>query len=234
MQPPPDTAGLVARFERRVRNLARRLEPRDVATVDDDDLYQEGMIALLAAAQRSDASKGSGTSFLLTRARGAMVDYMRSASPLSRITFARLNDMRRVEAEHLEEHGARPTDAQVAAALNLTVGKIREARRSAMLAAGASLDMQMTDGDGSAEIGEMLADGTDIEADALLAEEYAELRAAVRRLRLAERVVITQTFFAGQTQVEIARALGVGDARVSQIKTAAIARLRALLRPHAA
>ena len=64
-----------------IRRSAWRLHARLPASVDHDDLVQAGMLGILEAAGRAEGE--SSAAFLMLRARGAMLDYLRSMDYLT-------------------------------------------------------------------------------------------------------------------------------------------------------
>lgn len=79
--------------------------------------------------------------------------------------------------------------------------------------------------EGTEDVFQQYAYVPDIEADLDASCELRLLTEAARRLPPKHQLVIARTL-AGETQIEISRALGVTQARVSQIMSAAVASLR--------
>jgi RNA polymerase sigma factor (sigma-70 family) len=78
-----------------VNNLARRLQSRVPPCVTFDDLTSAGTIGLIEAVQRFDSTRGLKLrSYAQHRIWGAMLDFLRSADPLSR------SERRRVRASN--------------------------------------------------------------------------------------------------------------------------------------
>jgi RNA polymerase sigma factor (sigma-70 family) len=76
-----------------VNNLAKRLQRRLPPCVTFDDLRSAGMIGLIEAIDRFDASRGLELrNFAQHRISGAMLDFLRAEDPLSRAERRRLRD----------------------------------------------------------------------------------------------------------------------------------------------
>jgi RNA polymerase sigma factor (sigma-70 family) len=76
-----------------VNNLAKRLQRRLPPCVTFDDLRSAGMIGLIEAIDRFDASRGLELrTFAQHRISGAMLDFLRAEDPLSRAERRRLRE----------------------------------------------------------------------------------------------------------------------------------------------
>lgn len=88
---PPTTEELLASVSDATRAIAERMADRlQVWKVEADDLYQEGLLAVLKLIRSGRWNPALGSSFktfALMRARGAMVDYLRDRSEYSRAAF---------------------------------------------------------------------------------------------------------------------------------------------------
>lgn len=98
---------LYAEYKPLVRRVADALMRRMPASVERDDLEQEGAMGLLEAAQTYEAGHDSAAAFATFathRIRGAMLDHARSTDPLSRDDRLKIKRMRQA-SDRLQARG---------------------------------------------------------------------------------------------------------------------------------
>ena len=115
-----DKGGLVENYAPLVKRIAYQLMSRLPASVDVDDLIQNGMMGLLDALGRYEQGLGAQfETYAVQRIRGAMLDGLRENDWLPR---SLRRDMRRIEAaiHSLDQRNGRPpSETELAAALDL-------------------------------------------------------------------------------------------------------------------
>ena len=203
--------GLVERHFALVHKVARRFEPADARSGRYAELVCAGAEGLLQAVERFDPTRGYRLStFAVARIDGAIRDYLRreAAVPRSVTDTARRVASARIRVE--SRIGRRATSVEVAEELGVLMAEYQEmAAWSAMAVVAYPDDLPAP---GSEEPRRELA---------------LWLRDAVAALPPAERCVITLAYFEDRPAREIAAALGVSESRISQIRSRALARLRA-------
>ena len=132
-----------------------------------------------------------------------------------------------------------PTDAEVAADLEMTDAEFQTALRKISFVGVVALDEVFRGGDRSdrSTLGETLPDSTAGPMDTFEVKETKEaLIQAVSQMADREKTVLTLYYYEGLTLAEIGDILGVTESRVCQIHTKAVLQLRAKLadRPEAA
>src|SRR3972149_4521819 len=114
----PSEAELIESCLAMVRYFARRLVPRD-APIEFEDGVSEGYVGLVRAARAFDPERGVAFStFAAISIRGAIIDALRRATPVSR---RRSRDLRLVDQAPVRlavELGRDPEDAEIAHHLN--------------------------------------------------------------------------------------------------------------------
>lgn len=205
-----------------VRKIAWHFHGRVGQRVEIDDLLQVGYLGLLDASRRYVPQPGvTFAAYAAIRIRGAIVDYLRSASNLCRAT---IQVQRKVEAasRKLEQRLMRaPSEAEIAQALDMTPQEL--ARQRAETGAGQVMSLDDVYTDHSL----IFRDGNVSAEDRLeLGEMKRNLARAVRELPEREQLVI-QLYYVEELNVyEVAEVLGVTTGRVSQIKKSAVTHLR--------
>lgn len=207
-----------------VRRIAWHVHSRMSTAIEVEDLIQIGLIALVEAAQNFEDRGLAFTPYAQTRIRGAMVDALRRDARMGRAGMANRRYLAGIRARLEQEYMRAPNDAEMANATGLEPDAYHAMAASTVPVGQESIDESYSDHDmWFAD----LADGADT------ALEKAQLREAlVANLgRLSEReALILQLYFAEELNLdEIGETLGVGAARVCQIKKAALDKMRMMM-----
>ena len=221
---------LIERYAPLVKRIAYHLLGRLPANVQVDDLMQAGMIGLLEASKKYDASKGASfETFAGIRIRGAMLDEVRKGdwAPRSVHRNSRMvsDAIRRVEART----GRDAKDQEVAAELQLSLedyyGILGDTLGSRLF----SFDDLLQDGEHGAVHDE--SGVTQLEPSRDLENERFQqaLADAIANLPERERLVLALYYDEELNLKEIGEVLGVSESRVSQLHSQCAARLRARL-----
>lgn len=226
---------MVAQHAPLVRRLALRLLARLPASVELDDLIQAGMMGLLDAVRRyQEVPTAQFETYATQRIRGAMLDELRSADWIPRGVRER---SRRIEtAMHtLSQRLARPpSEREVADEMGLALAEYQALLQESH---GAQLLYFDDMGDDPESFLRRAEDDTPLqiqETDDPLASLIARglreaLIAAIERLPEREKLLLSLYYGEGLNLKEVGLVLEVGEARVCQLRTQAIARLRASL-----
>ncbi len=223
----PDTANapqLIEAHSALVRRIAWYVHSRMSTAIEVEDLIQIGLIALVEAAQNFEDRGLAFAPYAQTRIRGAMIDALRRDARMGRAGMANRRYLAGIRARLEQEYMRAPNDAEMANATGLEPDAYHAMAASTVPVGQESIDESYSDHDmWFAD----LADGVDT------ALEKAQLREAlVANLgRLSEReAMILQLYFSEELNLdEIGETLGVGAARVCQIKKAALDKMRMLM-----
>jgi len=225
-----DRENLITSHLSKVKFLADRMAAKLPPSVERDDLYGAGVIGLVDAAERYDASRGVAfTTFAETRIRGAILDSLRSLDWASRSTRRRAKGVEAAYAEIEQEVGRAATEEEVAKHLDIPIQELHM-----MLQEISGLQVSNLD-ERDDENGMTLLDtvrGTTATPD----EEYEDserrklLANAISNLPERERNVIALYYKEELTMKEIGSVLSITESRVSQLRSQAIVRLRNQIR----
>jgi RNA polymerase sigma factor for flagellar operon FliA len=224
----PDREQLVQRFVPLVKRIAYHLMARLPASVQFDDLVQNGMIGLLDAMDRFQEGFGAQfETYASQRVRGAMLDGLRENDWLPR---GLRRELRRIEAaisqlEH--ERGRVPSESELAEALGLTLADYQHTLQEARGHQIVYFDDLAGDGDEDF----LERHFTDDDADPANILEDRDVRqalvAAIDRLPEREKLMMGLYYEQELNLREIGEVMGVTESRVCQLHSQAIARLRA-------
>lgn len=212
-----------------VEKLARTLARRLPASVDCDDLIQDGLLGLIDAILRwtRETTTGHFQNYVALRAHGAMMDGLRAIDPGTRRVR---KEMRRVEnAIHMlgHQYGRPPLESEVAAALGMPLKEYRRILQEAHGYSLISLEDLGSDDYGLAYLNQCAINHT----DPLVVLERTTLRKslaqAIAALSEQSRQVLQMYYVDDLKMHEIGALLNVSEVRVSQIHAHIIAQLRA-------
>lgn len=216
-----------------VKRIAHFMMLKLPNSVQVDDMIQAGMIGLLDAAGRYDELRGAQfETYASQRIRGSMLDELRGADWLPR---SMRSDMRKIESaisRVQQRMGRSPVESEIAVELGMTLQdyqKLLHESRGAQLMyyedfhGGEDEDFfERFETDGKSNPLEVLKD--DRFRDALIK--------AIGNLPERERLLMAMHYEQDMNLREIGEVLGVGESRVCQLHSQAVARLRSMLGDH--
>lgn len=222
----PAAAERIAAHAPLVRRIARHVHARvgHAARIEVEDLIQTGMIALVEAAHHYEDRGHAFATYASIRIRGAMIDQLRRDATMCRSALANRRQIVAHGQRLAQQLGRSATPAEMAVALGMTLSDYRTAFDSAVPVREQSLDGIYSDH----LMG--FADQEEAADDRVArAQQGAALAAAIAALPAREGQIL-QMFFVDECGLdEIGSILGIGAARVCQIKKAALAKVRAML-----
>jgi len=226
----------VEEFLPAIRYHAAVLKQRLPANIEMDDLVSCGVVGLLDAAERFDASRGiKFKTYAEFRIRGTMLDYLREMDYFPRSARQHANRIQAAYAR-LEGRLGRPAeDAEVAAELGISVSELHTRLAQVSGLGVLSLEELQEGGEGQmSAVAQILAAAARDEAreEELLRELKDVLAKAIDLLPERERLLITLYYYEELTMHEIAAIFGVGEPRICQLHAQAVMRLRGKLRRH--
>jgi RNA polymerase sigma factor for flagellar operon FliA len=217
----PDPAALCRAHMPLVRKIAWHVHGRVSSAIDVEDLVQIGMVALVEAANGYEDRGHAFSTYASMRIRGAMIDHLRRHATICRSAMARRKTINEAIAKFEGQWGRAPSEAEIATAMGMSPAEYREMADSSVAARQESLDEVYSDQS------MWFADVEERVDQTLEREELAQAMAAhIADLPEREAVVLQLYFVEEMNLDEIGATLGVGAARVCQIKKAALDRLR--------
>lgn len=218
---------LVTQYAPLVKRIAYHLMAKLPASVQVDDLVQNGMIGLLDALGRFEEGMGAQfETYAVQRVRGAMLDGLRENDWLPR---GLRKEMRRVETAILKlehENGRQPSEGELAAALDMTLA---DYQRLLLDARGHQL-VYLEDLSGEDEdFLDHHATGVSLDPLAILEESNMRtaLVGAIANLPEREKMMMALYYEQDLNLREIGEVMGVTESRICQLHSQAVARLRA-------
>ena len=212
-----------------VHHVARQLANRLSTQADLDELISAGSLGLLQAVDSFDEARGlSFSTYAVPRIRGAILDELRKQDHVPRNVRRRSRDLTRARDVLTGALRRAPNESEMARVLQVPTEMVRRWELDAETAALASLDQSIhTDQPGST-LGDTITDDRDTSVDDLLTreQEIGRLKVAIGMLKEQERTVLALNFFEELKLQEIATVMGLSVCRISQVRTAALLKLR--------
>lgn len=207
-----------------VRKIAWHVHGRVSSALDIEDLIQIGMVALVESANAYEDRGHAFSTYASVRIRGAMIDYLRRHATICRSAMARRREMAGARKTLESRLGRAPSEAEMAEAMDLSASDYRELVDQTQTVHQESLDDLYSDQS-------MWFADVEERADEALEREglKAAIAAGIGTLPEREAMVLQLYFVEEMNLEEIGETLGVGAARICQIKKAALDRLRETL-----
>ena len=200
-----------------VKYVAGRISVNLPASVDINDLINDGVFGLMDAIEKFDRSRTvKFETYAITRINGAIIDALRALDWVPRTIRQRARELDRAYEALELELGREPSRDELALRLQLSAQELDRLLKRVLARSIVPLEAANA----------VLDDASDVEGKLEREELRAELSRAVDSLLPQERAVIRGYYFDGQTLKEIKGTLGVSESRVSQIHARAVRRLR--------
>jgi RNA polymerase sigma factor for flagellar operon FliA len=226
---------LVVAYSPMVKFVAGRLGAGLPSHVEDADLISYGLVGLIGAIERFEPERGiKFETFAMTRIRGAIIDELRSLDWVPRSVRSRAREIEQVQAKLEHELQRAPTEAELAAKLNMTEeelqGALLEIANSSVYALDELWTVSDSSGDQVSLLDTIADDGAADPQEALATTEVKDrLTEAIGGLPEREQLVVALYYYENLTLREIGEVLGVTESRVSQLHTKAVMRLKSHL-----
>mgnify|MGYP000970294641 CR=1 FL=1 len=214
---------LIERYLPLVKTVAGRIAVSLPQYVDRDDLISNGFFGLLEAIDRYDPARGvKFETYAAVRIRGSILDGIRAEDwvPLSVRQKARNFERTVAELEH--KLGRSATDREIATALNISESELHSLVNQLNVATVIPLEEYIKT---EREPSQLANPAQYVE----LAEVREIIARTIDRLSEKEKLVVTLYYYEELTLREISVIMKLSEARISQLHTKAIFRLRGAL-----
>ncbi len=214
-----------------VTKIARDLKINLPYNVEIDDLIQEGVIALLQAAEKYDPRYGATfKTFAYTRVKGAMIDYLRKLDYLPKNVRQDIKKFDRELLNFYEQNKRLPTYEEMSEILGIDVEEVEEIYRELALKQSLNLDQYLFESDENSYGSIDIKSEENVKENAWKSILHEQLVEAINKLDEKEKIILSMRFEYELSLKEIAEVLGVTESRVSQILGVILSKLRKMLR----
>lgn len=213
-----------------VHAIASKIKRRLPAHVDVDDLVQTGMIGLLEASSRYDASRQVDfSSYANSRITGAILDELRKWDTCSRQDRKTAREIEHVKQNLRATTGREPEREEIAEAVGMGLNDYDRTLHRLESGKQPSLQSEAHDSDPSEELNQLPSKDETPFDSCSKKEDFTLLRTYINELGPRQRRVLELYYFKDMGLKDIGLQLGVGEARTSQIHKQAVVELRRLI-----
>lgn len=197
--------------------------------MDVDDMIQEGVLELLKVIDRYDISLGiKFETYAEKRIRGLIYDQVRKQDWVPRLVRQESREIEKTIVEMDNELGREPHVQEVAQRMGLSVQNYLKKLSKAQIYSVVSLDAVLQEDNPSRNYLEPAdMEEASLPEEALIKKELlSELTTQISGLKEKEKLLLSLYYKEGLTMREISEVMEISEARVSQIHSATIAKLK--------
>jgi RNA polymerase sigma factor for flagellar operon FliA len=218
-----------------VQNLLTRIAIRLPPHVAREDLLQAALIGLYGAIERFRPDMEAGfEAFACHRINGSMLDELRKNDYLSRATRARIRKVEAAIEEGIRNHGAPPSEEELAGTLGMSTGELNRTMETARPWLSLDQAISAEHADDPLTLRDVLEnpDSADPAAEAESADMRRVLRLAFRSLTSREQKILYLYYYEDLRLKELATLFEITEARVCQIHAMTILKLNTAIRAY--
>lgn len=197
--------------------------------IQEEDLVNQGVLALMDCIERYDEAKGAKfETYAFLRVKGALIDYIRKQDWVPHRTRRLGKQIEKTYMEIANEKLREPSMEEIAERMEMTGEKLDENLRAinnSVVLSFENVIQDMTVFMAKSELANQ-DDSVKPEANIFRQEMKQMLARAIEGLSEKERLVITLYYYEELKYAQIAEILEIGESRVCQIHTKAILKLK--------
>src|SRR5271166_309529 len=215
-----------------VKYIARRIHERLPQHVPFDDLLHAGIVGLMDALHKFDPTKNVRfSSYAKFRIRGAILDSLRDMDWSPRDLRRKGRRLESVMQKLQTELGRSASEPELAQAMDMSLEDFQHMLDEIRGLEVGSLQVESLEDGRETDLGETIPGPANQDPLFLCmqGERKQMLADAIAQLPKREQQVLALYYQEELTMKEVGAVLGVGESRVSQIHSVAVARLRATL-----
>lgn len=212
-----------------VRRAAVQLRGILKSSVEEEDLINQGVLALMECLERFDGTKGAKfETYAFIRVKGALIDYIRKQDWIPHRTRKLGRQIDQAYMEVANEKMRKPSVEEVARHMELPVEKLDQNMEIMSNSVILSFENVLQDLAQFSLKAEPASTDLSIRPEAsLFRKEIRQVLAdAIDTLTEKERLVISLYYYEELKYAQIAEVMGVGESRVCQLHTKAILKLK--------
>jgi RNA polymerase sigma factor for flagellar operon FliA len=227
-----DREQLILEHIPQVRLIARRIHERLPDSVNLDDLISTGIVGLISAIDRFDASLNVKLkTYAEYKIRGAILDSLRGLDWAPRQQRKRAKQIEAAIAQAEQRLHRSPTEEEIAAELRLSIEEYHEWLVEIRGLNLGSLESAAPDEDSSRDLLRYISGDEDELPSRLLERRELQrlLAESISKMPDVEKTVLSLYYYEEMTLREISRIVRLHESRISQLKSQAILRLRSYM-----
>jgi RNA polymerase sigma factor for flagellar operon FliA len=196
--------------------------------VELDDLISAGVFGLMDAIDAFDLSRGvKFETYCVPRIRGAMLDELRTMDWVPRLVRSKASKLNEAMKNTEARLGRTPTEAELAAELNITVPELEKMILDANAVNLISLNKKWYETDSYKDVREIdILEDKKGEDPTRRIQKNDLMRLVTKGLNRNERLIIILYYYEELTMKEIGATLDLSESRVSQMHSSIVQRLQ--------
>jgi RNA polymerase sigma factor for flagellar operon FliA len=228
---------LIIEYAPLIKYIAQKIAARLPANIELDDLISSGVIGLMDAIEKYDASRDNKfKTYAEFRIRGAILDELRAQDWVPRSVREKAKQLERCYSKIEQQKGRQATDEEVCEELGITQDEfhdmLNQVRSVSLLSYDDLSSFSKADKRSLHGYGEAGSKAPTPFNEVNVAAVKRLIAEAIHDLPEKQRLVLSLYYYEDLNLKEIGRVLDVTESRVSQLHTQAILRLKAKLRNH--
>lgn len=226
---------LIIKYLPLVKSVVSRIDSKS-HEFDQDDLISIGVIGLMDALKKYDhRKKVPFEAYATFRIRGAVIDELRKAGPVSRDRIDKLNQYYEAKEKLEKELMRSPSEAEICEELDIDERQLSRLHETVHYLSGVSLESVIFSSEGkNTELIDMIEDSQSVspEEHFVNQEKREVLIRAIDNLDDRERTLLNLYYVEELSMKEIGYILDISIPRVSQIHGRILLKLRELMAPY--
>ena len=226
---PEERERLILEHLPQVRLIARRIHDRLPESVSLDDLISTGIVGLISAVDRFDATQNVKLkTYAEYKIRGSILDSLRGLDWAPRPQRKRAKQIEAAISSAEQRLHRAPSEEEIAAELGQTIEEYHEWLVDIRGLNLGSLESATPDEDNNRDLLNYISDNEESWPSRQLerSELQALLAQAIAAMPEVERTVLSLYYYEELTLREISKIIRLHESRISQLKSQAILRLR--------
>lgn len=222
---------LILEHLQQVKLIARRIHERLPVSVSLDDLISTGVVGLIAAIDRYDASHDVKLkTYAEYKIRGAILDSLRGLDWAPRQQRKRAKQIEAAIAALEQKYQRTPAEEEIAAYLGLSIPQYQDWLSEARGLTLGSLENAGTEEEGC-DLLRYISDSDEQWPSQIVERGQLErlLAEAIDKMPQLEKTVLSLYYYEEMTLREIAKIVDLHESRISQLKSQAVLRLRSFM-----
>jgi len=219
---------LVVRYLGLVKYVVRKMIKNYPQALEENDLYQIGILGLSEAIERFDPAYGiKFETYAIPRIKGSIIDELRKLDWIPRSLRAKLNNIREKTVELEQKFAGSYTEDEMANGLGIEVNDLHNWQKDTNSINIFSLDKPLDDTN-KQNLYDVVEDKEYIKPDDKIEDEEMKrvLLKAIKKLPEKTRLAITLYYYEKLTFKEIGKILNVSESRISQIHSETVVKLK--------
>jgi RNA polymerase sigma factor for flagellar operon FliA len=222
---------LVEHYLPLVKYNGERIWARLPEGVELDDLISAGIFGLMDAIDAFDMTRGvKFETYCVPRIRGAMLDELRTMDWVPRLVRSKASKLNEATKTLEARLGRHPTESELAARLEMSVGDLEKMLIEASAVNLISLNKKWYETDSYKDVREIdILEDKKGEDPTRRIQKNDLMRLVTKGLNRNERLIIILYYYEEMTMKEIGATLDLSESRVSQMHSAIVSRLQGQL-----